>query len=162
MSDETEFLRQERITDALREFERRIEQRLLSVNPSECWDLLLNRPPNRGTTCPNPPADPLPLRYETHDGVALLRVKDPLAQNRSCPDCELFGRSHCCGGLVFLYYALRDAGVPRPFEWLAIELEPGLYLPDWECMSENRHRILIALRAYLEANAEHVSGEPDY
>jgi hypothetical protein len=162
MSDEAQFLRQERITDALLEFERRIEQRLLSVNTSECWDLLLNRPPNQGTNSPNPPADPLPLRYETHDGLPLLRVKDPDAPNRACPDCELFGRSHCCGGLVFLHYALRDAGVSRPLEWLAIEMEPGLYLPDWESMLDNRHRILIALRAYLEANLEKVSGQPDH
>jgi len=161
MSDDTEFLRRERITDALVEFERRMDQRLLPVSPSECWDLLLNRPPNRGATSPNPPADPLPLRYETHDGVALLRVKDAAAPNRACPDCELFGRSHCCGGVVFLYYALRDAGVPRPLEWLAVEVEPGLYLPDWETMGENRHRILVALRACLEENVHRVSGVPD-
>lgn len=162
MSDEADFLRRERITDALREFERRIEQQLLPVSESECWDLLLNRAPNRGATCPNPSADPLPLRYETHDGLALLRVNDPRAENRACPDCELFGRSHCCGGLAFLHYALRDAGVPRPLDWLAVELEPGLYLPDWQLMIDNRRRILIALRAYLEANQEKVSGAADY
>jgi hypothetical protein len=156
MSDDAEFLRRERITDALLEFERRIEQRLLPVSHSECWDLLLNRAPNRGTTHPNPPADPLPLRYETHDGLSLFRVNDPAAENRACPDCELFGRSHCCGGLAFLYYALRDAGVARPLDWLAVEIEPGLYLADWELMRENRHRILIALRAYLEANLRKV------
>ncbi len=156
-----EFLRRERITDALIEFERRIRQRILFVNSAECWDLLLNRPPNSGTASPNPAADPLPLRYETHDGLALLRVNDPHARNRACPECELFGRSHCCGGLAFLHYALRDAGVPRPLDWLAIEMEPGLYLPDWESMHENEHRILLALRAFLEANVENVSGEPD-
>ncbi len=162
MSDDTDFLRHERITDALLEFERRIRQQLLPVGPSECWDLLLNRPPNRGAECPNPSADPLPLRYETHDGVPLLRVNEADAVNRACPDCELFGRSHCCGGLIFLHYALRDAGVPRPLDWLAVELEPGLFLPDWNQMAENEHRILIALRAYLEANLKHVSGDPDY
>ncbi len=160
MSDD-DFLRRERITDAVLEFERRIEQRLLPVSHSECWDLLLNRAPNHGTACPNPPADPLPLGYETHDALPLLRVFDPRARNRACPDCELFGRSHCCGGLVFLYYALRDAGVPQPLEWLALELEPGLYLADWESMLENKHRILIALRAYLEANLDRVSATPD-
>jgi hypothetical protein len=162
MSDEADFLRRERITDALLEFERRIEQQLLPVSHSECWDLLLNRAPNRGSQCPNPPADPLPLRYETHDGLSLLRVNEPSARNRACPDCDLFGRSHCCGGLVFLHYALRDAGVPRPFEWLAVEMEPGLYLADWQLMQENLHRILIALRAYLEANLERVSGAADF
>ncbi len=161
MSEDAEFLRRERITDALVEFERRIEHRLLPVNPSECWDLLLNRPPNRGTAGPNPPADPLPLRYETHEGLALLRVNDPAARNRACPDCELFGRSHCCGGLVFLYYALRDAGIANPFDWLAIEMEPGLYLPDWESMLGNKHRITVALMSYFEANLESVSGERD-
>ena len=161
MSDEADFLRRERIADALLEFERRIEHRLLPINSSECWDLLLNRAPNRGTACPNPPADPLPLRYETHDGLPLLRVNDAAARNRACPRCELFGRSHCCGGFVFLFYALRDAGVPRPLEWMAVELEPSLYLPDWDAMRENLHRILVALRAYLEANVENVDGTPD-
>jgi hypothetical protein len=162
MSDDDDFLRRERITDALLEFERRIEQQVLPVTDAECWDLLLNRAPNRGATSPNPSADPLPLRYETHDGLPLLRVNVPAAGNRACPDCELFGRNHCCGGLVFLYYALRDAGVPRPLDWLAIEMEPGLYLPDWQSMQENQRRILIAVRAYLEANLERVSGTPDH
>ncbi|MGE5648534.1 MAG: hypothetical protein ACM336_22375 [Acidobacteriota bacterium] len=162
MSDEADILRQERIADALQEFERRIEQQVLSVSESECWDLLLNRAPNRGEASPNPPADPLPLRYETHDGLALLRMIDPVAENRACPGCELFGRSHCCGGFAFLHYALRDAGVPRPFDWMAVEFEPGLYLPDWELMLDNRRRILIALKAYLEANLEHVSGTADH
>jgi hypothetical protein len=161
MSEDAEFLRRERIDDALAEFERRIDQRLLPVSHSECWDLLLNRAPNRGTESPHPPADPLPLRYETHDGISLLRLNDGEAPNRSCLECELFGRSHCCGGLAFLHYALRDAGVTRPLEWLAVELEPGLYLPDWELMLENRHRILLTLRAYFESNADRVSGEPD-
>jgi hypothetical protein len=156
MSEKADSLRRERIEDAVLEFERRINQRLLAVSYSECWDLLLNRPPNRGAATPNPPADPLPLRYETHDGLPLLRVNDPLARNRACPDCELFGQSHCCGGLVFLHYALRDVGVTRPLDLLALEVEPGLYLPDWEAMLENKHRILIALRAYLEMHAEKV------
>lgn len=162
MSEAADFLRRERITDALLEFERRIEQRLLPVNHSECWDLLLNRPPSRGTESPHEPADPLPLRYETHDGLALLRVIDPDAENHACPGCELFGRSHCCGGFVFLAWALRDAGVVRRFEWLAVEMQPGLYLPDWELMQDNEHRILMALRAHFEANLERVSVTPDY
>ncbi len=161
MSEDADLLRQERINDALAEFERRIAQQVLAVSQSECWDLLLNRPPNRGTESPHPPADPLPLRYETHDGIALLRVNDENAPNRACPRCELFGRSHCCGGLAFLHYALRDAGVRRPLEWMAIEMEPGLYLPDWERMEENQRRILHALRAYFESNDARVSGEPD-
>jgi len=56
---------------------------------------------------------------------------------------------------------LRDAGVPQPLEWLAVELESGLYLADWEAMLENKHRILIALRAHLEANLDRVSATPD-
>ena len=161
MSEDADFLRRERISDALTEFERRIVQQLLPVSQSECWDLLLNRPPNRGTESPHPPADPLPLRYETHDGLALLRVIDAEAANRACFDCPLFGRSHCCGGLVFLHYALRDSGVRRPLDWLALEFEPGLYLPDWERMLANQHRILLSLRAYFEASLERVSGELD-
>ncbi|HEX8984820.1 MAG TPA: hypothetical protein VF767_05295 [Bryobacteraceae bacterium] len=161
MSDQPESLRRERIADALREFERRIEHRLLPASPSECWDLLLNRAPNRGRDCPNPPATRLPLRYETHDGVPLLRVIDPDAENHACPGCELFGRSHCCGGLIFLHYALREAGVPHPLDWLAVELEPGLYLPDWEQMLDNERLIVLALRAFFEANRDRVSGEPD-
>lgn len=161
MSEDADFLRRERINDALTEFERRIVQQLLAVSQSECWDLLLNRPPNRGTEGPHPPADPLPLRYETHDGLALLRVIDAEAPNRACLECELFGRSHCCGGLVFLHYALRDSGVRRPLDWLALEFEPGLYLPDWERMLGNRHRILLSLRAHFEANLDRVSGERD-
>jgi hypothetical protein len=136
-------------------------QQILPVSQSECWDLLLNRPPNRGTESPHPPADPLPLRYETHDGLALLRVVDGEAHNRACFQCDLFGRSHCCGGLVFLYYALRDSGVRRPLDWLAVEFDPGLYLPDWERMLENRHRILLSLRAHFEANLERVNGVLD-
>ena len=161
MSEAADFLRRERIEDALVEFERRIAQQLLAASQSECWDLLLNRPPNRGTEGPHPPADPLPLRYETHDGLALLRVNDAEAPNRACLECELFGRSHCCGGLVFLHYALRDSGVRRPLEWLAVEFEPGLYLPDWELMDEHRRLILLALRAWFETNLSRVNGEPD-
>jgi hypothetical protein len=162
MSQDADTLRRERTNDALAEFERRIQQRILPVSHSECWDLLLNRPPNLGTESPHPPADPLPLRYETHDGVALLRVSDPEAPNRACPECELFGRSHCCGGLVFLFYALRATGLTRPLDWVAVEIGPGLYLPDWELMLENEGRIRLALRAHFEANLDKVSGTPDY
>jgi hypothetical protein len=161
MSEAPDFLRHARINDALTEFDRRMVQQILPVSQSECWDLLLNRPPNRGTESPHPPADPLPLRYETHDGLALLRVVDGEAHNRACFQCDLFGRSHCCGGLVFLYYALRDSGVRRPLDWLAVEFDPGLYLPDWERMLENRHRILLSLRAHFEANLERVNGVLD-
>jgi hypothetical protein len=161
MSEDVDFLRRERIEDAMAEFERRMVQQVLAVSQSECWDLLLNRPPNHGAESPHPPADPLPLRYETHGGIALLRIDEPEAPNRACPECELFGRSHCCGGLAFLHYALRDAGVRRPIDWLAVEMEPGLFLPDWELMREHQRRILHALRAHFEANLERVSGEPD-
>ncbi len=150
MSDDPTFLTREHIGETLLEFERRIEQRLLPVSHSECWDLLLNRPPSRGAEPPNAPDDPVPLRYETREGGSLLHVIRPDARNRACAKCELFGQSHCCGGVVFLYYALRDSGVTRPLEWLAVEIEPGAYLPDWERMEENKHRILIALRAHLE------------
>lgn len=150
MSEDPDSLRRERLTDALVEFERRLEQRLLPVDGTECWDLLLDRSPNRGAEPPHPPADPLPLRYETRGGIAVLRSIAPDAANHACPDCELFGRSHCCGGLVFLYYALREAGVPRPLDRLALEIEPGLWLPDWERMDANRRLILLALKAYFE------------
>ncbi len=161
MSEDADILRRERVNDALAEFERRVVQQVLPVSQSECWDLLLNRPPNRGTESPHPSRGPLPLRYETHDGLALLRLNDAEAPNLACLECDLFGRSHCCGGLVFLHNALRDSGVRRPIEWLAVELEPGLYLPDWDLMQKNQRRIMLALRAYFEANLDHVSGEPD-
>jgi hypothetical protein len=161
MSEDVDTLRYERMNDALAEFGRRIEQQLLPVSETECWDLLLNRPPSRGAEGPHPPADPLPLRYETHDGLALLRILDPEAPNRACLSCDLFGRSHCCGGLVFLLYALRDAGVRRPVDWLAQEFEPGLYLADWDRMAHHQRRILLALRAHFEAHLDSISGQPD-
>ncbi len=157
------FIRRERITDALLEFERRIRERMLSIDNSECWDLLLNRPPVAPGACPPPAADPLPLRYETRDGVSLLRIIQPDALNRACLGCDLFGRSHCGGGLAFLYYLLRDAGVDKPLEWLAVELEPQLYLPDWGLMEENCRRISLRLRDYFEAHLDQVSagmGDP--
>lgn len=154
MSEQPDFLRRERVTDALLEFERRIRERTLPVDHAECWDVLLNRTPAQEA------ADPLPLRYETRGGVSLLRVIEQAAENRACPECNLFGRSHCCGGLVFLYYALRDVGEGRPLEWLAVEVEPGLWLPDWELMLENSRWISHRLRDYFEARLERVSAEP--
>jgi len=145
----SDFLCRERIRDALRQFQQRIRERVLAIDESECRDLLLNRPAT--PKCPPPAAHPLPLRYETHDGVSLLRVIVPEAENRACPQCDFFGRCHCGGGLLFLYYALRDAGVREPLEWLAVELAPNLYLPDWELMQENSGRILRKLREYFEA-----------
>jgi hypothetical protein len=88
-------------------------------------------------------------------------VNDPDAVNRACPNCELFGRSHCCGGLVFLYYALRDAGVTDPMRRLAVDLAPGVYLADWEIMQEHAHEILGALRRYFEARLDQVSAAPE-
>jgi hypothetical protein len=155
-----DFMRRERVTDALLEFDRRIRERVLTVDDSECWDILLNRPPAPYGEHPHPQADPLPLRYETREEVSLLRVIDPAAPNRACLECDMFGRSHCGGGLVFVYYALRDAGVEKPLEWLAVEIEPGLYLPDWELMLENDWRISRKLRGYFEAHLEHVNGDP--
>jgi hypothetical protein len=61
--------------------------------------------------------------------------------------------------LVFVYYALRDAGVERPMDWLSVEIEPGLYLPDWELMLENGWRIERKLRDYFEAHLERVNGD---
>lgn len=155
-----DFVRRERVTDALLEFDRRMRERVLPVDDSECWDILLNRPPAPYGEQPHPQADPLPLCYETREEVSLLRVFDPAAPNRACLECDLFGRSHCGGGLVFVYYALRDAGVERPLEWLAVEIEPGLYLPDWELMVENDWRISRKLREYFEGHLAHVNGEP--
>jgi hypothetical protein len=154
-----DFVRRERVTDALLEFDRRIRERVLPVNHSECWDLLYDRSPAAYGERPHPQADPLPLRYETREEVSLLRVVDGAAPNRACLECDMFGRSHCGGGLVFVYYALRDAGVERPMDWLAVEMEPGLYLPDWELMLENGWRIERKLRDYFEAHLERVNGE---
>lgn len=156
----SDFVRRERVTDALLEFDRRIRERVLPLSDSECWDVVLNRPPAPLGESPHDAADPLPLRYETRDEVSLLRVIDGSAPNRACLKCDLFGRSHCGGGLVFIYYALRDAGVRMPLEWLAVEIEPGLYLPDWEAMGENSRRISRKLRDYFEANLDRVSAEP--
>jgi hypothetical protein len=153
-----DFVRRERITDALLEFERRIAERVLPVSEAECWDLLLNRASSRGGGSAVPHGAP-PLQYETHDGVALLRVVDPNAPNRACLVCDLFGRSHCCGGMAFLYYALRDAGVERPLGLLGVEIEPGLYLADWEMMLANSRLISQKLRDYFEAHLERVSAD---
>jgi hypothetical protein len=152
-----DFVRRERITDALLEFERRISERVLPVSEAECWDLLLNRASSQDGA-----ADPCgapALRYEMRDGVALLRVVDPNTPSRVCLSCNLFGRSHCCGGMAFLYHALRDAGVERPLDLLGVELEPGLYLADWERMLANSRIISQKLRDYFEAHLERVSAD---
>lgn len=153
-----DFVRRERITDALLEFERRIAERVLPVSEAECWDLLLNRASSPDGDAVEPPEAP-PLRYETRGGVALLRVVDPNAPNRACFGCNLFGRSHCCGGLMFLYYGLRGAGVERPLDLVAVEIEPGLYLADWEMMLANSRLISQKLRDYFEAHLECVSAD---
>jgi hypothetical protein len=151
MSENADFVRRERITDALIEFERRIRERTLAVDNSECWDLLLNRPPVRDAGPPRG-AGPAPLRYETREGVRVLRVIEPGARNCACLTCDLFGRSHCCGGLTFLYYALRDSGISEPLSLVAVEVQPGLWLPDWELMAENSSRIAQVLWKYFEAH----------
>lgn len=160
-SHNPEFVRRERLTDALLEFERRIRERVLPVGQAECWDLLLNRPPTQTGEAPHEPGSPTPLRYETREEIVLLRVIDPAAPNRACLECDLFGRIHCCGGLAFLYYALRDAGVPSPLEWLTVEVEQDLYLPDWELMLENTWRISRRVRDYFEAHLDRVSAAPE-
>lgn len=163
MSDlSADFIRRERITDALLEFERRIRDRALPLGSSECWDVLLNRLPSHGYDPPGTAMAHPPLYYETRMEVALLRVLNGSADNRACVGCDLFGRSHCCGGLVYLFYALRDAGVRDPLSLLAVEIEPQTYLPDWELMEENRHGIIRALRDYLESHLDSVSAEPDH
>lgn len=157
----SEFVRRERLTDTLLEFERRIRERVLPVDQAECWDVLLNRAPTQTGEGPHEDGHPAPLRYETREEVGLLRVIDPAAPNRACLECDLFGRIHCCGGLVFLYYALRDAGVPQPLDWLAVEVEPGVYLPDWELMLENTWRISRRMRDFFEAHLNRISAAPD-
>ena len=62
---------------------------------------------------------------------------------------------------MFLYYALRDAGVETPLDWLAVEIEPGLHLLDWELMLENGWRISHKLRDFFEARLEHVNGRTE-
>jgi len=44
-------------------------------------------------------------------------------------------------------------------DWLSVEIEPGLYLPDWELMLENGWRIERKLRDYFEAHLERVNGD---
>ncbi len=155
MSADSDFVRRERITDALLEFERRIAERTLPTGDSECWDLLLNRPAG------GQPAATIPLRYETRADVSLLRVINPQVHSAVCLTCDLFGRNHCCGGLAFLYHALRAAGVGQPLEWLAVQIEPDLYLPDWELMADNSRRITQKLRDYFEAHLNFVSADGD-
>ncbi len=162
MSDSAaDFIRRERITDALLEFERRIRERVLPVSRSECWDILFNRLPSHGLDPPGRAAPAPALVYETRQGVPLLRIRERRASNSACVGCDLFGRSHCCGGLVFLYYALRDSGVPDPMSLLAVELEPGLYMPDWGLMEANSRSIMRAVRDYFEAHLDAVSDRPD-
>ena len=74
----------------------------------------------------------------------------------SCSDAAIAAEA-----LFFCTMRCATPACPRPLEWLAVEVEPGLYLPDWETMGENRHRILVALRACLEENVHRVSGVPD-
>ncbi len=162
MSDSAaDFIRRERVTDALLEFERRIHERVLPVSRSECWDILFNRVPSHGLDPPGRAVPAPALIYETRQGVPLLRVRERRAINHACVGCDLFGRSHCCGGLVFLYYALRDSGLEDPMSLLAVELEPGLYMADWELMAANSRGIMQALRAYFEAHLASVSDRPD-
>jgi hypothetical protein len=162
MSDPAaDFARRERITDALLAFERRIRERTLPVGRTECWDVLYNRLPSHGLEPPGLAAPEPALFYETRLEVPLLRVRDAGEVNRACVGCDLFGRSHCCGGMVFLFYALRDAGIRDPMALLGLEIEPGLYMPDWELMDANSRPIVHALRDYLEANLGAVSAEPD-
>ncbi len=156
-----EYVRRERLTDTLLEFERRVRERVLAVDDGECFDILLNRPPTRTGEIPHESDAPAPFAYETREEVSLLRVIEPNAPNRACLECDLFGRIHCCGGLVFVYCALRDAGVKAPLELLAVEVEPGLYLPDWELMLENEYQIARRMRDYFEAHLDHIGAEPD-
>lgn len=156
MSECSDYNRRDHLTDTLLEFERRIQERVLAVDDSECYDLTLNRQPTLSGESPHAPGLPRPLCYETRAEVPVLRIVEPDAPNRACPDCDLFGQSHCCGGLLFLYYALRDAGEKEPMRWLAVEVAPGEYLPDWELMSENRRRILQRVRDYFEANLNRI------
>lgn len=162
MSDSAaDFIRRERITDALLEFERRIRERVLPLDRAECWDILFNRLPSHGIDPPGKAVPAPALSYETREGVAMLRVEDGADENRACVGCDLFGRSHCGGGLVFLYYALREAGIADPLSLMAVEIEPGVYMPDWELMSDNSREIARGLREYFEAHLNAVSDRPD-
>jgi len=162
MSDSTaDFIRRERVTDALLEFERRIRERTLPLDQAECWDILYNRLPSHGVDPPGKAAPAPALSYETREGVSMLHVRQPGGENRACIGCDLFGRSHCGGGLVFLYYALREAGVADPLSLMTVEIEPGVYMPDWELMADHSRTLMHHLREYFEANLSAVSDRPD-
>jgi hypothetical protein len=146
-----EDVRRDRGRHAIGEFERRILERALAIDGSECVDLLRNCP--SGVTRRNgdenkPPA----LEYVTLHGRILLRVNDLERENRACAECELFGLTHCCGGLGFLVWALANAGVARPAELLADawpSAGPGMYAPNWEKMERNLEVVRQSLRRFF-------------
>lgn len=151
-------LRRERMRHCIGEFERRIRERVLSIDGTECQDLLRNCPPGLLRRNGNESKE-RPFEYITVGGETLLKINDPGRANRACPECELFGRNHCCGGLVFLAWALYEAGVERPAELLADRV-PGpsdLYRPNLEKMEEKLELLRTAMERFFEDRLEHIS-----
>lgn len=150
-------LRRDRVRDCIGEFERRIRERILAVDGSECRDLLRNSPPGVTGRNGNEAKGPA-IEYIATNGQSLLKINDPDRTNRACLECELFGRNHCCGGLVFLLWVLREVGITRPATLLADPLPgaPGIYRPNWEKMEQNLELLHDAMERFFEDHLEHV------
>lgn len=154
-----EDLRRERARHCIGEFERRIRERILSADGSECQDFLRDCPP-RVARRNGHEQKPRAFEYLDVDGRIFLRVNDPGRENRACLECELFGRNHCCGGLAFLVWALRQSGISRPAEMLA-DAVPGLrgvYCPNWETMETNLEEVRAAMERFFEQRLDQVDG----
>lgn len=152
-------IRRERAGHCIGEFQRRILERMLPVDGSECQDFLRNCPPHVARRN-GQERKPRAFEYVTMDGLTLLRINDLERENRACLGCELFGRNHCCGGLAFLVWVLRQSGIARPAELLADHLPglPGFYSPSWEKMEANLEIIRAAMESFFEQRLHHVDG----
>lgn len=148
--DEKKDLRELRIEDALIEFERRIRAATLSADSSECQALLKQQGQKE--------TEPAPLAYISRLGPSMLRIASRNGHNKFCLSCELFGKMHCCGGLAFLFYVLKEMGQEKPEELLCdpVDEAAGLYLPDWDKMEANLPLILSLLRAYWQRHRDRI------
>ncbi len=154
-----EDFRHEQARHCIGEFERRIRERILSVDGSECQEFLRDCPP-RVARRNGHEQKPRAFEYLTANGRVFLRVNAPERNNEACLACELFGRNHCCGGLAFLVWVLAQTGVVRPAELFAdtIAGAPGVYAPNWEKMEANLAIILSAMEHFFENRLRDGSG----
>ncbi len=147
-----------RITEAVREFERRIAARELLADHRECRDLLLNRRPDGQEELVFETVPP-GLQYVGSKSAMLRRI-NPRWQNHACLNCDLFGSPRCRGGLMFLYWVARQTDrVPEDLLLEAVPESQNLFLPAWDRMERNLPDLLDALRTFFEANLQSVSSE---